>query len=53
MVKIKISTKYKREIAGVSGMLIGLYMIFILNNNGGFIPLELGIIIFSLRKAKW
>lgn len=53
MAKIKISKEYRREIAGISGILIGLYMIFILNNNRGLIPIGLGIIIFSLRKYKW
>lgn len=42
MAKIKITQKQKKQIAGASGLIVGLYMIFILNNNRGIIPLLIG-----------
>ena len=48
----KLNKKQKRGIVGVSGLILGFYMIFVLNNMGGFIPGLIGGIVLTWKK-KW
>jgi len=45
----KITKKQRAKIAGVSGIAIGIYMLLVLNNVRGLIPLGLGFILLFWR----
>ena len=43
--KPKLNTKQIYRITGTSGLLLGIYMLWALKNNGGFIPLVISLIL--------
>jgi len=50
----KLKKGETRFIIGASGLIVGLYMIFILKNNGGIIPGAIGLIILLWKDLnKW
>lgn len=48
--KPKLSRKQIHRIAGGSGVILGLYMLLILRNVKGWIPLVIGVILLIKRK---
>lgn len=48
----KLTKKQKFEIVGVSAIIVGIYMILILNNMRGIIPGIFGIIFLLMKNGK-
>jgi len=50
--KPKLSKKNIYRIAGGSGVILGIYMLWVLKNTGGFIPLIISVILLFIGYRK-
>ena len=50
--KPKLSQKQKYRIAGGSGLILGIYMLLVLNSNEGYIPLGISAILLFIGFKK-
>ena len=50
--KPKLTKKQIYRIAGGSGVILAIYMLLVLKNNGGFIPLAIGLVLLFIKVKK-